>query len=84
MGVDFIQHRAAQVALFESVSEAQNSGLVWSLGHAQVYADEAAQRGRFIERIFPARIEQIEPLLHEISPERDLKSYRTATVAAFG
>jgi len=66
------------------VTKTQDGGLVRCRGHAQINAHKAPQRGRVIERIFHARVRQVEPLLHEIRPQHDLQANRTATITRLG
>jgi hypothetical protein len=38
--------------LLQQMAEAADGRLVWRRSHAQVHANEPAQRGRFVQRLF--------------------------------
>ena len=42
---------------------------------------EPLQDSRLIQRLLHARVGQVEPLLHEISPKHNLKPHRTTSIA---
>ena len=76
-----IEHSAAQIVLFDQMAEAAYGRLVRRRSRAKVHADEPLQHRRFIQRLFHTGIGQVEPLLHEVSPQHNLETHRTTSVA---
>ena len=56
-------------------------GLQMDIHRAKVHADETLQHRRLVQRPFHAGFGQVEPLLHEVSPQHDRQTHRTTTVA---
>jgi hypothetical protein len=80
--VDCVQHHAAQIMLFQQMTEAADGRLIGCRRRAKVNPDKPLQDRRLIQRLLHARVGQVEPLLHEVSPQHDLKPDRTPPVAS--
>ena len=82
--VDPGQHRLAQLVVFEQMAELAHRGLVRRRLPAQVDACEAAHGERVVERIFDARVGEVEPLLQKIDAQHPLHAHRRSSVAGLG
>jgi hypothetical protein len=67
--------------LFQQMTEAADGRLIRCQSRTKIHAEEPLQHQRLIQRLLYARVGQVEPLLHEVSPQQDLKHYRTTPVA---
>jgi hypothetical protein len=79
-----VQNLAAQFMLLQQATEAKNRRLVGRDGTAQINACKTAQCGRLVERIFGARIGEIEPLLKEVDAQHDRQPYRLTAITCLG
>lgn len=52
--------------------------------YSLINADKAAHRARLIQRLFCARIRQIEPVLEEVNAQHPLQPCRRATISLLG
>src|SRR6266436_7491942 len=78
MVVHRIQHSSAQIVRLQQMAEPADAGLVRRRCTTKINAHKAPQPSRIIERLFYTWVRQVKPLLHEVSPQHDPQTHRTA------
>ena len=81
-GVDRGQNLKAQIVRFEQVAKAQDGALIGQVVLAGIQASELTEHRRVVQRLFHARVRQVEPLLQEMDAQHGLHGKRLTT--AFG
>jgi hypothetical protein len=83
--IDGPEDALPKTVLFQEVTELTDRGLVRNPLAAKIDADESPHRVAIVERLFDARIAQIEPVLEEIHTQHSLNTdWRTSGSFANG